>query len=483
MPVKTLVLGLDGADHNLIGAMIEDGELPAFAALRARSSAFEVENDPGMGNVQFWTSAAIGAGPATHGHYFYMQFEPKTYDILLDHKMNLPKTTPFWVTLDREARRAAVVDWYEMPVAPLANGVVIHRWFAHEPLTASVFLPPEIEDVTARYASDNPIAEGFASRSRDTAEDMQDFLTRTLSRLPPKTRFFADQMRDAQWDLYVACMSEAHNVGHYYMELEDAGHALHNPEMAARIPEPLRQCYRKLDVSLGEILDAAGDDAEVFLLGGPAMERFISANSVLDEIARRVDLGYGAPISGSEAAKRTYRSLIPERLRRKIGPLARAVRRRFANRDYLRRRFFAVPHNDNAGAIRVNIKGREKYGTISRGAEYDALVREITDGVSSFINPDTGRSIVKRVIDVTKNFEGPNRDLLPDIFIEWDRIDTAGDFTRLISENFGEVRLPRQARTGDHTPFGFFWAPPGACDRAPARPEDVTAPMMASVRR
>jgi hypothetical protein len=211
------------------------------------------------------------------------------------------------------------------------------------------------------------------------------------------------------------------------------------------------------------------------------MGKFISANSALEEIARRVDLGFGAPLSGAETAKQAYRSFIPESLRRRIGPFARAIRKRFANRDYLRRRFFAVPHNDNAGAIRINLEGREKYGTVSGGNDYDALVSEITEGVSSFINPDTGRSIVGRVIDVRKEFAGPNREMLPDIFIEWDRTDTHGDFTRLVSEKFGEVTLPRHARTGDHTSFGFFWAPPGAT--APARPEDVTAPILASVRR
>ncbi len=481
MAVKTLVLGFDGADHRFIGEMIGEGELPNLAALRARLTPFEVENDPGQGNVQFWTSAAIGAGPATHAHYFYMQFDPRTYDILLSHDMALPKTTPFWASLDAEGKRIAVVDWYEMPLTPIKNGVLVHRWLAHEPLTQSVYMPEAMRGVTARYAADNPIAEGFASRPRDTVEDMQDFLTRTLSRIEPKTRFFVDQMHNEHWDLYVACMSEAHNIGHYYMEVEDETHSRHDASIAAEVQAPLRQCYRALDEAVGKIVAAAGNEAEIFVFGGPAMGKFISANSALEEIARRVDLGFGAPLSGAETAKQAYRSFIPESLRRRIGPFARAIRKRFANRDYLRRRFFAVPHNDNAGAIRINLEGREKYGTVSGGNDYDALVSEITEGVSSFINPDTGRSIVGRVIDVRKEFAGPNREMLPDIFIEWDRTDTHGDFTRLVSEKFGEVTLPRHARTGDHTSFGFFWAPPGAT--APARPEDVTAPILASVRR
>ena len=482
MPVKTLLIGLDGADHRMIDAMIAEGELPIFRQIRERSTAHEVENDPGMGNVQFWTSAAIGAGPDHHGHYFYLQFDPKTYDILMDFKLDLPKVTPFWAALDADGYRVAVVDWYEMPVTPLKRGVLIHRWFAHEPLTQSVFMPPEMADVTAQYTKVDPIAEGFASRPRESADEMQDFLTRTLSRIDIKAKFYADQMREKDWDLYIPALSEAHNIGHYYMELEDSGHSRHNPQLADKVRNPLRQCYRKLDAALEKIIDAAGPDARVFVLGGPAMGRFISANSVLDEIARRIDLGFDAPLSGAETAKKTYHSLIPETLRRRIGPLARAVRRRMANRDYLRRRFFAVPHNDNSGAIRINVKGREKFGVITRGAEYDALVAEITAGVASFQNPDTGRSIVKRVVNIAEEFSGPNRDLLPDLLIEWDRTDTAGDFTHLVSKEFGEVTLPRQARTGDHTPFGFFWAPADLGIARPNRPGEITAHIESMVR-
>lgn len=482
MAVKTLIIGLDGADHRLIDRMIDSGDLPNFKMLRDRNAAFEVENDPGQGNVQFWTSAAIGAGPAHHGHYFYMQFDPASYDLRLTHEMDLPPLTPFWQTLDAEGYKLAVVDWYEMPLAPLKNGVFLHRWFAHEPLTHTVYHPPEMQEVTKRYAPSDPIAEGFASRPREGADAMQEFFDRVLSRVDIKTSFYSDQMRNENWDVYIACLSEAHNIGHYYMEVEDETHALHDPDVATALPQPLQQCYQKLDGAVGALVDAAGPDAAVFVFGGPCMEKFISANPALEEMARRIDLGFDAPLSAAENAKETYRSLIPAPLKQRLVPLAKWARRRLAKNQFQGRRFFAIPHNDNSGAIRINLKGREKFGVISRGAEYDALVAEITAGVSSFINPDTGRSIVKRVIDTSREFGGPYRDFLPDLFIEWDRTGATGNFERLASPDFGDVTVPRHARTGDHGPSGFFWAPSPHIASAPRRPEDITAPIMSCVR-
>ncbi|MEX6632087.1 alkaline phosphatase family protein [Hyphococcus lacteus] len=483
MSVKTLLIGLDGADHNLIDEMITEGELPNFKKLRDDLTTHEVENDPGQGNGQFWTSVAIGGNPAHHGRYFYIQFNPKTYDIQMCDDLDLPILTPFWKTLDDEGYSVSIVDWYKMPVSPLDNGVVMHRWFAHEPLTASVFHPPEMGDVAAKYIESDPIAEGFASQPRDTAEKLQDFLDRLLQRIEIKQSFYSDQIREKDWDLYIACFGEAHNVGHYFIQLDDEGHALHDPEIAQKVKAPLRQTYHRLDIAIGEMLDAAGDEAQIFVLGGPAMGRFVSANGALEEICRRVDLGYEAPLSTAETAKKTYHSLVPETMRRRLGPLARAVRRRLAGSDFKRRRFLCVPHNDNSGCIRINLKGRERFGTISRGEEYDALITEITEGVSSFINPETGRSIVKRVVNVDKEFTGPNRDLLPDLFIEWDKTETSGNFSTLISEKFGEVSQPAHSRTGDHEPFGFFWTPREFATDEPDRPADITPIILKAARQ
>ncbi|WP_428409931.1 alkaline phosphatase family protein [Hyphococcus sp.] len=483
MGTKTLIIGLDGADRRFIDRMIAAGELPHFKRLRDRSATFEVENDPGQGNVQFWTSAAAGVGPGHHGRYFYLVFNPENYDILLDYNSGLPQVTPFWRRLDDEGYRTGVVDWYGMPHAPLKNGIIMHRWFAQDPYTPSVFHPPEMADVAAKYAAEDPIAEGFGSRPREGAAALKEFYDRILGRIGIKASFFADQLRDGDFDLYVACFSEAHNVGHYYIQYEDEKNALYDAETAAAIPNPLKECYRRLDKAVGDLIAAAGPDASVFVLGGPGMEPLVSANAAFDEIVRRVDAGVGAPLSSSETARRTYHSLIPKGLRNRLAPIARLFRRRLAKNAYHGRRFFAVPHNDNSGAIRINLKGREKYGVVAQGNEYRSVIEEIREGVTSFINPATGRSIVRRVVETAQDIDGPNRDLLPDIFIEWDRMDTHGDFGKVVSEKFGEVVVPPKTRTGDHTPFGFFWAPPAFASASVAKPEDVTAPILACVRK
>ena len=482
MTVKNLFLGFDGADRAFIDAMIADGELPAFKRLRDISAVHHIENDPAMGAAQFWNSASIGEGPGHHGHHFYMQFKPDTYDVVPNHDSSLPDITPFWNTLDAEGYAIAVVDWHRMMAKPLVNGVIADNWLGHDPLTPTIWFPQSLENDAARFFKGDAIGGGFGSAPRDTIEKLQEYMDCIFNRIAVKTQFCIEQMASQDWDLFISCFSDAHDVGHYFYHLEDENHELYDKKTAAQIKKPLSDCYRRIDKAVGELIDAAGPDARVFTYGGPGMELFVSANGAMEEMMRRIDVGVEAPLSAPEKAKKTYHALIPKKFRWALAPLARVVRRHVAKSDFASRRFFAVPHNDNSGAVRINVKGRERYGIINRGQEYDAVVREITEGVSSFVNPETGQPIVKRVVCVPYGFDGPNLDVLPDLFIEWDRTNTPRTPRKIVSEKFGEIDIAPESRTGDHSPTGFFWSTASSATGEISRPKDITAPVVKAVR-
>lgn len=482
MSAKILYFGFDGADPAFVDAMIADGELPTFKRLRDAAAVHPIRNDDAMGAAHFWASASIGAGAGYHAHYFYMQFKSDTYDILPNHESSLPDITPFWNTLDEEGHRIAVIDWHRMQPKPLKNGILIDNWLGHDPLTDTLYFPPSLKEETAKYFKGDPLAGGFACRPRETPDAMADYLFHQLNRIDAKTNLCTDQLKDKDWDLFFVCFSDIHDVGHHYYHIEDETNALFDPVIAEKVKNPMKQCYRKIDAAMAKIIDAAGPETHVFVLGGPGMEALVSANNAMEEMMRRIDLGVGAPLSAVETAQKGYRALIPKKLRWALAPLARAVRRNVSKHDYATRRFFAVPHNDNAGAVRINLKGREKYGVVEPGAEYDAIVKEIEDAVATFKNPDTGRPVVKRVVRIREQFEGPNIELLPDLYLEWDRVGAPRNFAKVVSDAYGDIEVPPSLRTGDHNPLGFFWAPPEAASGTLSRPEDVAEPVAQAVR-
>ncbi len=482
MTAKTLFLGFDGADHAYIDAMMADGELPVLSRLKEQSRVFNFENDPAMGAAQFWNSASIGAGPGYHGHHFYMQFKPDTYDVVPNHESSIPDITPFWNTLDEEGYAIGVVDWHRLMPKPMKNGFILDNWLGHDPLTGTVYLPETVKDETRRHFTGDTAGGGFGAFPRDTADEVRAYFDAILDRIDTKTAFCIEKLEQKDWDLFIACFSEAHDVGHYYWHLDDPKHERYDPALAEKTKEPLRDCYRRMDAAVGRLLDAAGPDARVFTYGGPGMEMLVSANEAMDEMMRRIDLGYGAPKTATDTARQGYRSLVPPQLRWKLAPLVRSIRRRFSKHHHASRRFFSVPHNDNSGAVRINVKGREKHGLINLGTEYDEVVREISEAVMTFKNPDTGAPIVKRVVCIPQEFDGPHLNVLPDLFIEWNRDGAPRNFKKIVSEKYGEIEITDVTRTGDHNASGFYWTPASYGGAPVTLPEHVTAPLVAAVK-
>ena len=134
----------------------------------------------------------------------------------------------------------------------------------------------------------------------------------------------------------------------------------------------------------------------------------------------------------------------------------RRLQERRLEHDRRRRSYFAVPHNHDAGAIRINLIGRERYGRVHPGAEYEDLRRQLKEELSRLVNPATGRSVVERVVFTSDIFHGPQIDEFPDLFVVWNRREPV---TAIHSPRIGTLRLPvATQRTGDHSAAGLFIA-------------------------
>ena len=142
---------------------------------------------------------------------------------------------------------------------------------------------------------------------------------------------------------------------------------------------------------------------------------------------------------------------------------------------------FTTPNNDVYGAIRVNLVGREPKGQIHPGAEYEAFCESLTRDLMTFVNVDTGKPLVKKVLRTADLFRGARVDDLPDLMVEWNR---EAPITKVSSPKTGLIEgvFPGD-RTGDHKPEGMLFAyGPGIVPGRLARPVSITqlAPTIAA---
>jgi predicted AlkP superfamily phosphohydrolase/phosphomutase len=142
--------------------------------------------------------------------------------------------------------------------------------------------------------------------------------------------------------------------------------------------------------------------------------------------------------------------MIPDRL-----ALELAARLELRGVQWNRTKAFMMP-NDDAGYVRVNLRGRERDGIVEP-ADLEALLDGITHGLLTFHNHD-GSAAIKRIWRVSElGYAGPYQHHLPDLVVQWND-ESVTPLMGIRSAHFGDIPSPGwgTGRTGCHT--GDAWA-------------------------
>jgi len=254
--------------------------------------------------------------------------------------------------------------------------------------------------------------------------------------------------------LFATVYADPHDLGHQCWHLHDVLHPKHAPRLVAKIGNPIRQLYVRIDQAIGRLVDKAGPNATVFVFGGPGMESGYTANFLLDQILRRLeDPDDTDGLTYVDTVKKVYRKVAPPALRNRLASAVQKGEQKMLASDRRKRKCFAVPHNENSGAIRINMIGREQDGKIER-ADRRVFTDTLIADLKNIVNSDTGEPLVKDVVRVFDTCSGDKVDDLPDLLVIWHRPDL---IRRIKSPKIGEIEAEYPGnRTGDHTPHTLY---------------------------
>jgi predicted AlkP superfamily phosphohydrolase/phosphomutase len=440
---KVLFIGLDAADPTLLAQGCDAGWLPVLQSLRRNSAWAQVRGSRGFGDGAIWPSVFTGVNPGRHGRYFYRQLKLGTYNIEnfvqdadFGHK-------PFWEFLSQVGRRVAIIDMVKAPLSKEINGIQISGWMVESQEGPTRSSPaPLASEVIARYGSDpfNGVTDIFKQR---TAEEYKAFRDAMIDRVHTKTTLCERYLKQDSWDLFMVAFSDSHIVGHQCWHLHDPAHALYDPRWVERYGDPVKDVYRALDKAIGRLLDCIGPLTTTVVFAGLGMENDYTGNFLFDQLLRRID---GRPDKD--------RNLIQHAVVSRLRPAGiQRLGHRINNAKYMfsmsRRKCFAIPHNENAGAVRINVVGREPAGCVKPGADYEAVCNSLTKDLLDLVNADTGGPVIKEVIRVADECHGKYVEALPDLFAIWAR---DAPIRAVSSPKIGIVRGNPVvgARTGDH---------------------------------
>jgi predicted AlkP superfamily phosphohydrolase/phosphomutase len=509
---RALVLGLDGADWDVLGPLCEAGRLPQLAAWRREASPSTLASVTPPMSFPAWSSFATGLEPGAHGLFDFTQKLEGEYRLRFVNAADRAGE-PFWVRASRAGKRVLCLGVPATHPVDRVDGLVVPGFDAPVSTGSDAALASD----PALYAQIAARAGPWMAPDLDEAAHGGDWhehaVARLLARIDRKLGFALEALRvlresAREPDLAIVVFAESDTVAHHYWRDHDSASPRHDPRASAVRRGALGAVYERLDAAVGALRDAFGSDAACCVVSdhgqGGASRHVLHPNRRLAEcglLARdRAGIGDLAARRARDLALR----LLPPRVAQAVFRRARAGAARlesvarFGGIAWARTRAFSEEANTQPG-VWLNIAGRERQGSVSR-ADLEAVRRDVIAALLDWKRPGGG-PVVAWARPREEVYAGAFVSRAPDVVFAtglddgyahslvatpWQRRD-AGSVRRLDDGELGGGR--GRGMNGTHRPDGVWLAVggnaawrsdrPGSIERVAAsvlRALGVTAP-------
>ncbi len=499
MPAKHLVLGLDGADLDLVRALGE-ARLPALHGILRRGAYAHLESVSPPATLPNWTTFLTGLDPGRHGVFDFTTRVGYRVHFTAGSVREAPTV---FARLDRLGLRCACLFFpATYPPERLAHGIFASGWDAPVAFEAdrSFVSPPELHDALVRRFG--PIlfddVDEFEADRPGWHERLPGALVARIERKVELARHLLERER---WDAFAFYFGESDTAAHHLFGLHDAGSPRH---VAGHATDGLARVYEALDRAVAALLEAAGGEGvELTILSdhgsGGSSDKVLHLNRALAAAGLLAFREGDVERALVARAKDVALTRLPPRVRERLFSMGGALlpsllesRARFGAIDFDRTAAFSDELNYFPG-IHLNLRGREPRGTVAP-RDADSVVRRVEGALLALRDPWSGGPVVKSVERRSALFDGPYVARAPDLVVEL-HLDAGYSYNLMPSATGpadGAVfrrlapseHLGRKGRClpGSHRPKGFFAAagpriaPVGEVD---ARIADVTATLLA----
>jgi predicted AlkP superfamily phosphohydrolase/phosphomutase len=233
-------------------------------------------------------------------------------------------------------------------------------------------------------------------------------------------------LAEKEWDFAMLFYSASAIAQHYFWADMESQVAT-NP-----YSQVIRTAYEALDTAVGRLVSAAGPQTCVFVISDCGAGPLISGVQVNTFLRKEGFLSYKQ--SASTAASRRLVS----RLRTSVqGSLQKwlpkswyyTVNHRLPGLKVWVQSYLADSDIDwsktqafcrgKEGDLFINLKGRDPYGIVEPGQQYESVRSAIIARLEALTDPATGCKAVDRVHRAEELYRGPMLDWAPDLIIAW----------------------------------------------------------------
>jgi tetratricopeptide (TPR) repeat protein len=288
-----LLVGLDGADWQVAGPLMEAGRLPALKRLSGSGLRGHLRSSVPMLSPLLWTTAATGKPPEEHGIVDFLvpdRAAGRRVPITSSHR----RVKALWNIFSERGYEPAVVAWWATYPAEAVRGAIVSDRVAYslfdvgEPDAAGPGLvhPPDLwprvrearvdpADVAdaevTRLARVAPaeIAAARAAASSRAPGSSKDRLVHLLKILAAARTYHAvarDLLERGRPDLLALYYQGIDEVSHRFAHCSEPALPLCAPADRERYGRTVEAFYERQDEMLGEILALAPPDAYVVVI-------------------------------------------------------------------------------------------------------------------------------------------------------------------------------------------------------------------------
>ena len=159
---KTLVLGLDGADFDILNPMFEAGRMPTLQGIAEDGVSGPLTSTVPPSTCPGWQSFYTGRSPGNIGIYGFKNFPRDSYEPELPDSSDLAEPT-FWELLGDEGLQTGMIGGpFTYPPQPIEGFMISGPW---TPSTSETFTYPAklgetVQDIAPGYTFIPEVYEG-----------------------------------------------------------------------------------------------------------------------------------------------------------------------------------------------------------------------------------------------------------------------------------------------------------------------------------
>ena len=266
------------------------------------------------------------------------------------------------------------------------------------------------------------------SMSEETIDEKA-FLEDVDQTVEPFRKMMNDFLDDPEVRLFVQIYEFPDRVAHCFWRFLDPQHPAYDAAKAAKWAPAVDRTYAQMDAIVGDAMKKLHEGDILIVLsdhGFATWRRSVNYNTWL------VENGF-MTLTGNEGKQADLEMLFGQ------GEF-------WPNVDWSKTKAYAM----GLGDIYVNLKGREGKGSVSPGAEYEAVREEIKRKLVTLVDPKTGTRAVSRIFTREEAYGSFDADVIPDLFVTntaGTRIGWQGSLGVVTKEMFEDNA---QIWSGDH---------------------------------